>query len=102
MQLGYCTNVHPGMTLDEIEAQLDEHALGVRGHLELEVLPIGLWLPASVVQSVDVEELGRRGMDVEIRRRGHGHILERYLHSILYHQGDPRPMVFDRDVLHVL
>ncbi len=60
MQLGYCTNVHPGMTLDEIETQLDEHALEVRGHLDLDVLPLGLWLPASVVESVDVEELGRR------------------------------------------
>jgi len=60
MQLGYCTNVHPGMTLEEIEAQLDEHAVDVRQYLDMEVLPIGLWLPASVVQAVDVEELGRR------------------------------------------
>ena len=60
MQLGYCTNVHPGMTLEEIEAQLDEHAVDVRQHLDMEVLPIGLWLPASVVHAVDVEELDRR------------------------------------------
>jgi len=60
MQLGYCTNVHPGMTLDEIEAQLDEHAVDVRQRLDMDVLPIGLWLPASVAQDVDGDELGRR------------------------------------------
>lgn len=42
--LGYCTNVHAGGDLDTLRRSLDRHALGVREHLELDVLPIGLWL----------------------------------------------------------
>ncbi|MEM0983702.1 MAG: metabolite traffic protein EboE [Planctomycetota bacterium] len=47
--LGYCTNVHPGRTLDEIKAQLDEHAAGVRERVcPKDELGVGLWFPASV------------------------------------------------------
>ncbi len=63
MQLGYCTNVHPGMTLDELVAQLDLHAVEVRSHLDLDMLPVGLWLPARLVESVDAGDLGSRLVD---------------------------------------
>jgi len=53
--LGYCTNVHPGCTLDKIKDQLDRHARAVDalvakapGQSSDDSLPIGLWLPASV------------------------------------------------------
>ena len=46
--LGYCTNVHPGGTLDELRRSMETHAVRVR---ELVCpggkLPIGLWLSAA-------------------------------------------------------
>jgi len=50
--LGYCTNVHPGCTLDKIKDQLDRHARAVdalvakaSGQSSNDSLPVGLWLP---------------------------------------------------------
>ena len=45
---GYCTNVHPGATLDQLCRQLDLHAVRVRRRLcDAGPLPIGLWLSAQ-------------------------------------------------------
>lgn len=50
LRLGYCTNVHPGESLAEIEAALERHAVPVRRafrpHAEL---GLGLWFPAAAV-----------------------------------------------------
>ncbi len=44
--LSYCTNVHPGSTLKQIRAQLEQHALEVKRRVSPdEELPVGLWLP---------------------------------------------------------
>lgn len=48
--VGYCTNVHPGTTLDEILANLEQHVVGVRRELNLSGwFPVGLWLSESAV-----------------------------------------------------
>ena len=54
---GYCTNVHPGRTLAQVQQQLDEHAVAVqRQHRPARPLPVGLWFAADVV-----DELGQAG-----------------------------------------
>ncbi|MCC9192087.1 metabolite traffic protein EboE [Arthrobacter sp. zg-Y916] len=46
MQLSYCTNVHPAEDLDGVIRQLREYAGPIRRRTGLEVLGVGLWLPA--------------------------------------------------------
>ncbi len=53
IQVGYCTNVHAGVTLAETRANLQRYALEVKKH----VLPdrpmgIGLWLPESAARQL--------------------------------------------------
>jgi sugar phosphate isomerase/epimerase len=48
----YCTNVHPGNSWEEIQHQLLKHSVKVREYLQLDTLPIGLWLPAHVAREL--------------------------------------------------
>ncbi|MBD7952459.1 metabolite traffic protein EboE [Oerskovia rustica] len=48
MQLSYCTNVHPAEDLDGVVDQLARYAGPVRKAAGLDVLGVGLWLPASL------------------------------------------------------
>ena len=45
-RIGYCTNVHAGMTLDEVKTNLEKFAVPVRDELagESGELGVGLWL----------------------------------------------------------
>ena len=52
MLTGYCTNVHAGTTLDETIANLENHAVSVRKHLDQDRLGIGLWLPETALESL--------------------------------------------------
>lgn len=48
--LGYCTNVHAGLTVDEICANLTTHAAAVRQRVCPDgQLGVGLWLPAEAI-----------------------------------------------------
>ena len=60
MRLGYCTNVHAGNTLAEAEAQLDRYAVPVRRAMNVDRLPIGLWLPAGAMRDIDASALRNR------------------------------------------
>lgn len=53
MRIGYCTNVHAGLDLGSICANLATHAVGVRQELGWGELPIGLWLPHTVAETLD-------------------------------------------------
>ncbi len=47
--LGYCANVHPGRSLDEIKEQLMAHAVKVKKRVSpKEPMGMGLWFPANV------------------------------------------------------
>ena len=46
--LSYCTNVHPAEDLDGVVAQLDRYAEPVRRLVGVDVLGLGLWLPAAL------------------------------------------------------
>ncbi|MBD7997882.1 metabolite traffic protein EboE [Oerskovia gallyi] len=48
MQLSYCTNVHPAEDLDGVVDQLARYARPVRRAAGLDVLGVGLWLPAAL------------------------------------------------------
>ncbi|MEM8781466.1 MAG: metabolite traffic protein EboE [Planctomycetota bacterium] len=57
--LGYCTNVHPGRTLDEVKTQLDRHATAVRRLVcPDETLPVGLWFSAEAARALDPASVG--------------------------------------------
>ncbi|MCA9285335.1 MAG: metabolite traffic protein EboE [Phycisphaerales bacterium] len=63
--LSYCTNVHPGVTLEANLAQLDRHATAVRQRLGVETFPIGWWIAqpalAELVRGQGEAGLGRLG-----------------------------------------
>ena len=48
MDLSYCTNVHPAEDLDGVLEQLDAFSGPVRRAAGLDVLGVGLWLPAGL------------------------------------------------------
>ena len=62
--LGYCTNVHAGLSLDEIKANLETHTLEVKRQVSPDApMAVGLWLPANtVLEFVPPERDG--GLDV--------------------------------------
>lgn len=54
MQTGYCGNVHPGRTIEEVKANLVEHALRVKSRVRPDSeMGIGLWLSATAAQELD-------------------------------------------------
>ncbi len=57
--LGYCTNVHPGRTLDEVKSQLERHAVAVKRQVcPGEPLGVGLWFSADVANELDPAVVG--------------------------------------------
>ncbi|PJJ61428.1 metabolite traffic protein EboE [Compostimonas suwonensis] len=48
MRLSYCTNVHPAEDLEGVIRQLDEYSGPARIAAGLDVLGVGLWLPAEL------------------------------------------------------
>lgn len=61
-QTGYCTNVHAGTTLEQVQHNLAEHAVAVQQALQSDqALGVGLWIPAEAagqLQSAEVRRLG--------------------------------------------
>jgi sugar phosphate isomerase/epimerase len=54
MQYGYCGNVHPGTTIEEIKRNLSEHALAVKAAVCPNApLPFGLWLSNTAARELD-------------------------------------------------
>lgn len=52
-QVGYCTNVHGGVTLDEVKKNLERFAVPVREQLgNGSPLPVGLWLSKSAAEKL--------------------------------------------------
>jgi sugar phosphate isomerase/epimerase len=57
LPLSYCTNVHPGRTVEEVAVGLERYTVKVRDRLE-GLLAAGLWLARPVVDEL-LEEPGR-------------------------------------------
>jgi hypothetical protein len=71
--IGYCTNVHAGATLDQTRENLRTHAVLVRNAMGIDgPLSIGLWLSAGAVREIVSTDgatafadwLGEAGLDV--------------------------------------
>ena len=52
LPLSYCTNVHPGRTVAEVEAGLDRFTLPIKANYGSE-LAAGLWLAAPVIRELE-------------------------------------------------
>ena len=54
MQTGYCGNVHPGKTIDEVKRNLTEHTLEVKSKVRPDQqMNVGLWLSATAARELD-------------------------------------------------
>lgn len=69
LTIGYCTNVHAGVTIDDVKAQFETHAVAVRDAVGVDVLPIGLWLAADASRSL-VASGGVASFAAWLRERG--------------------------------
>jgi sugar phosphate isomerase/epimerase len=68
LPLSYCTNVHPGRTLAEVEKGLDHYTVPLRSNLE-ESLAAGLWLAAPVIQELTAHPAAAREFGDRLRAR---------------------------------
>lgn len=69
LPLSYCTNVHPGRSLAEVEDGLDRFTVPIKtgyGH----ELAAGLWLAAPVIRELDASPDAVRSFADGLRRRG--------------------------------
>ncbi len=69
LPLSYCTNVHPGRTLAEVEHGLNEYTVPLRLNFG-EPLAAGLWLAAPVAQEILQTPDGRQKFADGLERRG--------------------------------
>lgn len=56
--VGYCTNIHPGVSLDQVKSNLDRFACEIKQRVSPNVsMPIGLWLANETCQQLGQSEL---------------------------------------------
>ena len=70
MHLSYCTNVHPAEDLDGVIRQLDAYAGPARRAAGLEVLGVGLWLPAPLAARLATESAALDRLRAALDRNG--------------------------------
>lgn len=68
--LSYCTNVHPAEDLPGVLAQLDRYAEPVRRLVGVDVLGLGLWLPAVLAHELASSPELRAKLRAELDARG--------------------------------
>lgn len=68
--LSYCTNVHPAEDLPGVLAQLDRYAEPVRRLVGVDVLGLGLWLPAALAGELAASPELRAKLRAELDARG--------------------------------
>jgi sugar phosphate isomerase/epimerase len=68
--LSYCTNVHPAEDLPGVLAQLDRYAEPVRRLVGVDVLGLGLWLPAVLARELASSAELRAKLRAELDARG--------------------------------
>lgn len=69
LPLSYCSNVHPGRSLVDVEQGLDQYTLPVRGNFG-QSLAAGLWLAAGVVAELLAAPAALAGFRDRLIRRG--------------------------------
>ncbi len=68
--IGYCTNVHPAEDLAGVVAQFDRYAEPVRRLVGVDVLPVGLWLPAGLAGALAADQALRTRLRTALDARG--------------------------------
>ncbi|MGW4241381.1 metabolite traffic protein EboE [Nocardia sp. NPDC004722] len=108
--IAYCTNVHPSRDLDQVLDQLDT----VRSLLELDMLDLGLWLPAELAHALAADPSARRRLRAELAARDlavsslnafpygdfHAEVVKRQVY--LPSWSDPRRLAYTADCATVL
>ena len=69
LPLSYCTNVHPGRTVAEVEDGLDRFALPIKTNYGSD-LAAGLWLAAPVIRELDQSSDDTNRFVDRLRQRG--------------------------------
>ena len=69
LPLSYCTNVHPGRTLAEVEHGLNEYTVPLRSNFG-EPLAAGLWLAEPVVREILASPDGPKSFADGLEKRG--------------------------------
>src|SRR2546423_3160726 len=69
LPLSYCTNVHPGRSVAEVEAGLDQYTAAVAREVGRPIAA-GLWLAKPVVSELLASQGGVRRFADGLRRRG--------------------------------
>lgn len=69
LPLSYCTNVHPGRTVAEVEGGLDRYTVPIKTNFGGD-LAAGLWLAASVVRELEQTADGARRFADGLAQRG--------------------------------
>ena len=69
LPLSYCTNVHPGRTVAEVEDGLDRYTLPIKANYGSE-LAAGLWLAAPVIRELEQTPDGVKRFADGLRSRG--------------------------------
>ena len=69
LPLSYCTNVHPGQTIGEVEAGLDRFTVPIKANYGSE-LAAGLWLAAPVIRELEQTPDGVKRFADGLRSRG--------------------------------
>lgn len=50
---GYCTNVHPGTDVPQMQSSLEQIAVVVREQRDLETMGVGLWIPQQAASQLE-------------------------------------------------
>ena len=69
LPLSYCTNVHPGRSLAEVEEGLDRYTVPIRSGYGTE-LAAGLWLAAPVIRELQADPKHLNRFADGLQRRG--------------------------------
>ncbi|MEV6717979.1 metabolite traffic protein EboE [Lentzea sp. NPDC051208] len=70
LHLGYCSNVHPSRSVEELVDGLRRYAVAVRHQLGTDLLSVTLWIPAAVAQELDSDASQRRALVTFLRDNG--------------------------------
>ncbi|MBX9393431.1 metabolite traffic protein EboE [Streptomyces sp. TRM72054] len=68
LHLGYCSNVHPATSVDELIAGMGRYAREIRNRLGADRLSVTLWIPYAVAKELDSDTVAIRQLDAALRR----------------------------------
>lgn len=70
VHLAHCSNVHPAEDLDDVLVQLRDVGEGLRRALEVDVVGVGLWLPAALAARLVAEPTSLERLRTGLVRAG--------------------------------